>query len=67
MVTTRERAPRGGHSRLWGYGYADLAALLGYRSVAAVRNAVCRRLFDPGDLASVFNFKARRDARRKRA
>lgn len=68
MVRTRSVAPRGGHAALWGYGYADLAELLGYgpHQLGAVRQAVHRGLFDPGDLASIFAFKAVRDARRAR-
>lgn len=49
---------------LWGYGYTDLALLLG-TSEGAVRQAVLRGSFDPGDLASVFAFFAKRQARKK--
>lgn len=66
MVQTVERAPKGGHPVLFGYGYATLAVLFGFRSVGSVRNAVARRAFDPADLASIFAFYEKRRNRRTR-
>jgi hypothetical protein len=51
-VTYAGKAPRGGHSRMWAYGYAELARLLG-TTEAAIRQRVARKQFDPGDLESV--------------
>jgi hypothetical protein len=39
-------------SRLWAYGYAGIAELAGC-PVEAVRDAVTRKRFDPGDLLDV--------------
>jgi len=50
-VTYQGKAPRGGHSRLWAYGYADLARLLG-TTEQALRARVARG-WDPSDLGSV--------------
>lgn len=51
-VFTSSITPRKGRPRLWAFGYADLAQLLG-RSEAAVRQLVARGRIDPRDLASV--------------
>ena len=48
--------------RLWAYGYADLARLFGM-TPSAVRQAVYRGSFDPGDLESVMQYAARRRER----
>lgn len=53
MVRLTGRTPVG--AKLWAYGYADLAILLG-TSEEAVRQRVCRGDFDPGDLISVWEF-----------
>jgi len=55
----RTQRGRCGRPRTWGYGYPELAALLGMTEVA-VRQAVARRAFMPGDLASVVVFARRR-------
>lgn len=52
-VIVSNLVPRRGRPRLWGYGYADLALLLGC-SEAAVRQLAARRVFDPACLGSVF-------------
>lgn len=65
MVTTRFPVPCGGHSATWGYGYADLRLLLGYRTEGAVRAAVRRGAFDPSDLASIFAFREKRRAQQR--
>ena len=65
MVTTRFPVPSGGHSVTWGYGYADLRILLGYRTEGAVRAAVRRGAFDPGSLDSIIAFHAKRKARER--
>jgi hypothetical protein len=50
-------------SRLWAYGYAGIAELAGC-PVEAVRDAVTRKRFDPGDLLDVARWvQARQDAR----
>ncbi len=64
-VRTNSRAPRGGHTALWGYGYDELRVLFGFRSAGSVRNAVSRKAFDPTDLLSIFAFLQKRMARRK--
>lgn len=68
MVTTEERASRGGHSVLWGYGYATLAVFLGYgpHQLGALRQAVHKGRLDPASLDSIYAFKQRRDARTAR-
>lgn len=52
-VSPRVKFGRG--VKLFAYGYADLAALLGM-SESAVRQAVGRKTFTPGDLRSVFEY-----------
>lgn len=68
MVTTLERAPRGGHTMLWGFGYETLALYLGYEphQMGALRQAVHTGRLDPTSFDSIFEFKARRDRRRQR-
>jgi hypothetical protein len=44
--------PKGGRPRLWAYGYADLAELLG-TTQDGVRSRVKRGTLDPGDLVSI--------------
>ena len=51
VVAYAGKAPRGGHSRMWAYGYADLARLLG-TTEAAIRQRVARG-WDPGSLEAV--------------
>jgi hypothetical protein len=59
-VVEMTRPPtRGGHPRTWGYGYPELAALFGMTE-GAVRQAVLRRSFVPGDLGSVLAFAVKR-------
>jgi hypothetical protein len=58
QTSGRER-PR---AHLWAYGYADLALLFGMTE-GAVRQAVRRGAFDPGNLESVFEHLQRRRAR----
>lgn len=62
-VETSGRIPRKGRPRSWAYGYADLALLFGM-SETAVRKAAKRDSFDPGSLASVIEYAARRRARK---
>lgn len=50
---------RGGHPRLWAFGYPELADLFGM-SEPAVRQAVHRGQVHPIDLASVVSFALRR-------
>lgn len=52
------RLVRRGRTRLWAYGYADLAMLLGV-SEGAVRQLVRRGKLDPSSLASVVAFASR--------
>lgn len=52
-VTTRVKRGRG--VKLFAYSYADLSALLAL-SEPAIRQAVKRGKFEPGDLRSVFEF-----------
>lgn len=54
----RRDPPRGGHPKLFGYSFATLAKLFGFKSEGSVRNAVHRGAFDPSDLASIFAFYA---------
>jgi hypothetical protein len=49
-------------SRLWAYGYAGIAELAGC-PVEAVRDAVTRKRFDPGDLLDVARWVQERRAR----
>jgi len=44
--------PKGGRPRLWAYGYADLAELLG-TTTEGIRCRVKRGTLDPGDLDDV--------------
>ena len=44
--------PKGGRPRLWAYGYADLAELLG-TTQDGVRSRVKRGTLDPSDLVSI--------------
>lgn len=60
-VITAERAPRGGHTKLWGYGYQTLARLLGM-TPGSVRNAVSAGRLDPADLEAVCRAWLRRRA-----
>lgn len=52
----------GGHSRMWGYGYGDLAPFVG-TTEQALRKAVSRGEVDPSDLHSLLDFRARRQAK----
>lgn len=52
MVIASRLIPRRGRPRLWAYGYADLAQLLGC-SESAVRQLVARQRINPRDLSSV--------------
>lgn len=52
-VTPKVKFGRG--VKLFAYGYADLGALLGM-SESAIRQAVGRQTFIPGDLRSVFEY-----------
>lgn len=61
-----DRVPRKGRSRLWAYGYADLAALLGTTEGAA-RQAVARGTLNPKDLRAVCEAWQAREARATRA
>lgn len=45
----------GGQLRLWAFGYADLAALLGMKE-GTVRQAVAEGRLDPGDLVQLVAF-----------
>ena len=45
---------------LWGYGYADLALLLG-ATEGTVRNWVCRKKLAPHDLLTLFRFAVRKN------
>lgn len=56
-VVETPRRPGRGRPRIWGYGYPELATLLGMSQVA-VRQAVFMKRFDPGDLVSVATFAA---------
>lgn len=56
LVDVSDRVLPSRSVRLWAYGYADLAAFLGMKE-DAVRQAVNRGTFDPGDLTSVCVFK----------
>ena len=64
-VITRERAPRGGHTKLWGYGYETLSRLLGM-TPGSLRNAVAAGRLDPGDLESICEAWLRRRARKEK-
>jgi hypothetical protein len=60
------RSKRGGSwPRLWAYGYADLARLVG-KSEDAVRHDVQRGNVDPVDLASVIAYANKATLRAKR-
>lgn len=59
-VIPANRAPRRG--RLWAFGYADLAALLGY-SEGYLRHLVADGELDPRDLDAVCRAWAARAAR----
>jgi hypothetical protein len=60
VVTVSSIAARRGRPRLWAFGYADLALLLGC-SEGAVRQLVKRQRLDPRDLASICTaWRARR-------
>ncbi len=52
-MTVSKLAARRGRPRLWAFGYADLARLLGC-SEMAVRKLVQRGRLDPLDLAALF-------------
>jgi hypothetical protein len=54
--------PRLGPTRLWAYGYADLARLF-CMSRAAVRKAVQRGSFDPASLPEIIDFYMRQRPR----
>lgn len=56
-VVVTGRAPKG--ARLWAFGYADLAALLGIGE-GALRNQVSAGKLDPLDLESICREWARR-------
>lgn len=66
-VIIASRAPHGGHTKCWAYGYEELRALLVFKSVGSVRNAVAAGAFDPSDLASIFDYLVKRQARAVRA
>lgn len=51
-VIASKLIPRRGRPRIWAFGYADLARLLGC-SEAAVRQLVKRERLNPKDLESV--------------
>lgn len=58
-----QRRKSAGRRKLWAYGYATLARLLGMTETA-VRTAVTRGRFNPASLESVLLYqKARRDRR----
>lgn len=48
--------------KLWAYGYADLAKLLGCRE-GAVREAVSAGAFDPSDIEQVVAYAIKRLSR----
>lgn len=64
-VSTSPLTPSRGRPRLWAYGYADLAALLGCTE-KAVRHLVARERFDPACLESVMRMALDRKPRRWR-
>ena len=49
IETTLDEGQRG---RLWAYGYADLARLMDVHE-GTLRNWVCAKKFDPGNLLAV--------------
>lgn len=51
-VSALVRGGRGGHRKLWAFGYADLAHVLGCEEWA-VRRQVQRGLLDPLDLVAL--------------
>lgn len=57
--------PKAGRPRLWAYGYADLAVLLG-TSVEGVRARVRRGTLDPSSLESICRALSRAQARGRR-
>jgi hypothetical protein len=59
-VFVSERVPDTGPTKLWAYGYADLAAFIGMTE-AAVRKAVQEKRLDPTSLIDIFEVWA--DAR----
>jgi hypothetical protein len=63
-VITSRRVPHGGRTKLWGYGYTDLAALFGMTE-GAVRQAAMADRFDPCSLISIINFREQRLAKGK--
>ena len=65
VVRTSGLIPRRGRPVLWAVGYADLALLFGM-TVAAVRKAVARGQFNPGDLGSVIAYATARAAKQER-
>lgn len=56
LVEVSDRVLPNRSVRLWAFGYADLAAFLGMKE-DAIRQAVNRGTFDPGDLSSLHAFK----------
>lgn len=58
VILPRRPHRRGGHPKLWAFGYPELAALFGM-SLPATRQAVSRERVDPADLANLVAFAAR--------
>jgi hypothetical protein len=54
-VIISDRVPRKGRPRIWGFGYADFAELLGTTPESA-RQLVLKGKFNPADLRSICEF-----------